>query len=87
MPPPRPSTTSFGTRFFIRDHRKLEEIPRGELGRRLEDEVKKFQDMQKTITRRVESFHAEQAGKKKNMFAEMEKKLKEEIEKKSKPPT
>jgi len=43
--------------------------------------------MQKTITRRVESFHAEQAGKKKNLFAEMEKKLKEEIEKKSKPPT
>ena len=76
---------SFGTRFFIRDHRKLEEIPRGELGRRLEEEVKKFQDMQKTITRRVESFHAEQAGKKKNLFAEMEKKLKEEIEKKSKP--
>jgi hypothetical protein len=76
---------SFGTRFFIRDHRKLEEIPRGELGRRLEEEVKKFQDMQKTISRRVESFQAEQAGKKKNLFAEMEKKLKEEIDKKSKP--
>jgi len=49
--------------------------------------VKKFQDMQKTITRRVESFHAEHAGKKRKLFAEMEKKLKEEIEKKSKPPT
>ncbi len=76
---------SFGTRFFIRDHCKIEEIPRGDAGRRLEDEVKKFQDLQKTITRRVESFQAEQAGKKKNLFAEMEKKLKEEIEKKNKP--
>lgn len=76
---------SFGIRFFIRDHCRLEEIPRGDAGRRLEEEVKKFQDLQKTITRRVESFQAEQAGKKKNLFAEMEKKLKEEIEKKTKP--
>ncbi len=75
---------SFGARFFIRDHLKLEEIPRGDTGRRLEEEVKKFQDLQKTITRRVEFFQAEQAGKKKSLFAEMEKKLKEEIEKKSK---
>ncbi|RPJ72064.1 MAG: hypothetical protein EHM15_09935 [Desulfobacteraceae bacterium] len=76
---------SFGARFFIRDHRKLEEIPRGETGPRLEDEVKKFQDLQKGIARRVESIQAEQLGKKKNLFAEMEKKLKEEIEKKTKP--
>ncbi|MCU0559073.1 MAG: hypothetical protein MUD16_02630 [Desulfobacterales bacterium] len=76
---------SFGIRFFIRDHCRLEEIPRGDAGRRLEEEVKKFQDLQKTIARRVESFQAEQAGKKKNLFAEMEKKLKEEIEKKTKP--
>ncbi len=76
---------SFGARFFIRDHCKLEEIPRGESGPRLEDEVKKFQDLQKAITRRVESIQAEQAGKKKKLFAEMEKKLKEEIEKKTKP--
>jgi hypothetical protein len=76
---------SFGVRFFIRDHGRLEEIPRGDAGRRLEEEVKKFQDLQKTITRRVESFQAEQAGKKKSLFAEMEKKLKEEIEKKTKP--
>lgn len=75
---------SFGARFFIRDHRRLEEIPRGETGPRLEEEVKKFQDLQKAITRRVESIQAEQAGKKKNLFAEMEKKLKEEIEKKTK---
>lgn len=76
---------SFGARFFIRDHCKLEQIPRGETGRRLEEEVKKFQDLQKTITRRVETFQAEQMGKKKSLFAEMEKKLKEEIEKKNKP--
>ena len=77
---------SFGERLFIRDHLKIEEIPRGEIGRRLEDEVKKFQDLQLNFTQKIETLQAEQAGKKKNLFAEMEKKLKEEIEKKSKTP-
>ena len=76
---------SFGARLFVRDHRKLEDIPRGELGRKLEDEVKKFQDHQRAFTQKIETLKAEQAGKKKNLFAEMEKKLKEELDKKSKP--
>lgn len=75
---------SFGTRLFVRDHLKLEDIPRGEFGRKLEDEVKKFQDTQRSFTQKIESLKAEQAGKKKNLFAEMEKKLKEELDKKSK---
>jgi len=78
---------SFGERLFIRDHLKVEDIPRGEIGRKLEEEVKKFQDHQRHFTQKIESLQAEQAGKKKSLFAEMEKKLKEEIEKKSKAPT
>jgi len=77
---------SFGARLFIRDHLKIEDIPRGETGRRLEEEVKKFQDLQRNFTQKIESLQAEQTGKKKNLFAEMEKKIKEEIEKKSKTP-
>jgi hypothetical protein len=76
---------SFGTRLFICDHRKLEEMPRDDSGRKIEDEVKKFQDMQRSFTQKIESLQAEQAGKKKNLFAEMEKKLKEELDKKTKP--
>ena len=75
---------SFGARLFVRDHCKLEEIPRGEFGRKLEDEVKKFQDSQRAFTQKIETLQAEQAGKKKSLFAEMEKKLKEELDKKSK---
>lgn len=78
---------SFGERLFIRDHLKIEDIPRGEVGRTLEDEVRKFQDLQRTFTQKIESLKAEQTGKKKSLFAEMERKLKEEIEKKSKTPT
>jgi hypothetical protein len=76
---------SFGSRLFVRDHLKLEDIPRGEFGRKLQDEVKKFQDTQRSFTQKIESLQAEQAGKKKNLFAEMEKKLKAELDKKPKP--
>jgi hypothetical protein len=75
---------SFGSRLFIRNHLKLEEIPRGEVGRKLQDELKKFQDTQRSFTQKIESFKAEQDGKKKNLFAEMEKKLKEELDRKAK---
>jgi DNA-binding IscR family transcriptional regulator len=77
---------SFGTRFFIKDHLKLEEIPRGEIGRKLEDEIRKFQDSQKGFARRMESLKAEHDDKKKSLFAEMERKLKEELDKKGKAP-
>ena len=75
---------SFGDRFFIRDHLKLEDIPRGQEENKLEEELKKFQDTQKALTQKIESFKAEQARKKKDLFSEMEKKLKAELEKKSK---
>ena len=75
---------SYGDRFFISDHLKLEDIPRGQEENKLEEELKKFQDTQKALSQKVESFKAEQAKKKKDLFSEMEKKLKAELEKKSK---
>ncbi|UCF92362.1 MAG: hypothetical protein JSW39_29535 [Desulfobacterales bacterium] len=73
---------SYGTRLFIRDHLKLEEITRDENDSRLENELKKFQESQKALTKKIRTLQAEQAEKKKNLFAEMEKKLKDELEKK-----
>ena len=73
---------SYGTRLFINDHLKLEELPRGEQESKLENDLKKFQDSQKAFSRKIESFQAQQKKKKKDLFAEMEKKLKEELEKK-----
>ena len=75
---------SYGDRFFIGDHLKLEDIPRGQEEKRFEEELKKFQDTQKALSQKVELFKAEQAQKKKDLFSEMEKKLKAELEKKSK---
>ena len=73
---------SYGARWYVGDHLKIEEIPRGEPGSKLEDELKKFQDSQKAISQKMEVFQAEQKQRKKDLFADMEKKLKEELEKK-----
>jgi len=73
---------SYGARWYIKDHLKIEDIPRGEPESKMEDELKKFQDSQKALSQKIETMQAEQKQKKKNLFADMEKKLKEEIEKK-----
>ena len=75
---------SFGVRLFVRDHLKIEDIPRGVQENKFEEELKKFQDHQKAFSHKIESFQAQQQQKKKDLFAEMEKKLKEELKKKPK---
>jgi hypothetical protein len=73
---------SYGTRLFVRDHLKIEGIPRNESDNSFEEELKKFQDNRKALSQKIETFQAEQKQKKKDLFAEMEKKLKSELEKK-----
>ena len=73
---------SYGTRLFVRDHLKIEDIPRGEPDSNFEDELKKFQDSRKAFSQKIETIQSQQKQKKKDLFAEMEKKLKEELDKK-----
>ena len=73
---------SFGTRLFIKDHLALEEIPKDARGSRLEDELKRFQDTKIDHDNKVATIHSKQAKKQKDLFAELEKKLKKTIEKK-----
>jgi len=74
---------SYGNRLFIRDFLKIEEIPRGDDESKLEEELKKFKESKKGLLQKIESIQTQQAEKKKNLFAEMEKKLKQELNKKS----
>ncbi len=74
---------SYGNRLFVRDHLKIEEIPRDADETQMEAELQKFKESQKALSEKIESIHAKQAQKKKNLFAEMEKKLKQELDKKS----
>ena len=73
---------TYGARYYVSDHLKIEDIPRGEPESKMADELKKFQDNQKAFSRKLESLQAEQKKKKQDLFADMEKKLKEELEKK-----
>jgi hypothetical protein len=73
---------SYGIRLFLRDHLKIEEIPRDTNETQLDEELQKFKNSQKALTEKIESIQAQQAKKKKDLFAEMEKKLKQELEKK-----
>ncbi|MBW2438765.1 MAG: hypothetical protein PVH74_07685 [Desulfobacterales bacterium] len=74
---------TYGNRLFVRDHLKIEEIPRDADGTQMEAELQKFKESQKALSEKIESIHAKQAQKKKDLFAEMEKKLKQELDKKS----
>jgi hypothetical protein len=73
---------AFGTHLFIRNHIAIENIQQGEQEDRLAHELEKFQNAQKERSKKIESLKAEQAAKKKNLFAEIEQKLKRDLEKK-----
>ncbi len=76
---------AFGTKLFIKNHLLLEDIPKGATEDNLEKELKKFQESKKDYTQKIELFKAEQEKKRKDLFAELEKKLKKDLdEKKSK---
>ena len=76
---------AFGTKLFIKDHLLLEEIPQGATEDNLEKELKKFQNAKKDYIQEIELFKTEKKKKKKNLFAELEKKFKKDLdEKKSK---
>ena len=75
-------TGAYGDRLFVRDHLKLEDLPREATTDRMQAELDRFQKAQKGLTRKVESIRAEQARKKKDLFSEVEKKLREAIDKK-----
>jgi len=72
---------AFGTRLFVVDHIKIEEIPRGETGSSMEAELRKFKDSQKGLEKKVENIKAEQDKKKKDLFADIEKAFKKKTKK------
>ncbi len=73
---------AFGTKLYIKDHLRIESLPRESKDNRLEEELKKFQEAQKQLSKKVESIQAEQDKKKKDLFAKLNKQLKEGLEKK-----
>ncbi len=75
---------AFGTRLFIKNHLKIEEIPKAEKDSSLTEALKKFQDSKKDFTKKIESFQAQQTKKQQALFAELEKKMKKGSDNKEK---
>jgi hypothetical protein len=67
---------AFENHLFIKDHLKIEEIPKDKKEDKLEEALKKFKDSKKDFSKKIESFQAKQAKKQKALFAELEEKLK-----------
>jgi len=72
----------YGLRLSVKDHIKIEDIPKEEKESALEDELTKFKETQKSFVNKIASFTTKQKEKKKSLFDEVEKKLKKELDKK-----
>ncbi|QTA85482.1 hypothetical protein [Desulfonema magnum] len=71
---------AYGARLFIKDHLKIEEIPRAEKGSSLREEIEKFQNTKKDFEQKIESFQAEKAERQKTLFAEIESRLRQKTD-------
>ena len=70
---------AFGQRWGVLDHLKLESLPRARENSELDDALKRFQSERDKLAQKVESIKEEQARKKKDLFAGIEKKLKKDL--------
>jgi hypothetical protein len=74
--------SGFNDRIVVGNHLAIEELPRDTEESRLEQELKKFRKGKDVMKEKVASIKAQQDQKKQDLFAEIEKKLKQKMEKK-----
>ncbi|MBU4319304.1 MAG: hypothetical protein KKF30_18755 [Proteobacteria bacterium] len=71
--------SAFGTKLFIKDHLELEKLPRTEQDAPIKDDIEKFMSQKQDQFKEIESIKAKQDQKKKDLFAEIEQRLKDKI--------
>ncbi len=74
--------SAYGDRWVVADHLKIEDLPRDTAASQLEQQLKKYQAEKDHLTSKVEAIKAQQAQKQKDLFADIEKKLKKDLNKK-----
>ncbi len=72
----------YGTRLFIKDHLKIEEIPQTGAESSLREEIERFQSAKKDFRHKIASLQAEKAERQKNLFADIESQFKKNLDKK-----
>jgi DNA-binding Lrp family transcriptional regulator len=73
--------SAYGQRYAVGDHLKLEELPRSAESSKLDEELQRFKNERNKMEKKVESIQSQQAQKQKDLFAEIEKKLKKNLKK------
>jgi DNA-binding Lrp family transcriptional regulator len=71
--------SGFNDRIVVANHLAIEDLPRDAEESRLEQELKKFKKGKNVMEEKVASIKAQQDQKKQDLFAEIEKKLKQKI--------
>jgi hypothetical protein len=66
----------FGTRLFVANHTRLEEIPRSDEGKGMAAEIEKFRAARKNVDLDIEAFKQRKQEEQRKKFAEIEEKLK-----------
>lgn len=69
----------FSTKVSVANHLEIESLPKEEAGNNLAQELEQFMSKKKDMDKKVESIQAELDAKKKDMFSELEKKLKKNM--------
>jgi hypothetical protein len=72
---------AYEERWTLRDHLRLEELPRATSISQLDSALEKFKSERQKLAEKVESIKEQQAKKKKDLFADIEKKLKKDLAK------
>ena len=73
----------YGKRLFIKDHLAIENIPKDGQESRFDEALKAFQNSRKAYEHKVATIKADQEKKKQHLFADLEKKVKQDLKKKN----
>ncbi len=72
---------AYGPRVCIKDHLKIENIPKGSKESSIKNDLKKFQDSQKKFSKKIEDMQVKHKKKQQDLFAELDQKLKDKLNK------
>lgn len=76
---------AFEERIYLKDHLRLEELPRQEKASNLEVELQRLKEDKERKQQEIERLQASQGDKKKELFTDLERQLKEGLKRKKNP--
>lgn len=71
--------SAFGDRWGVDDHLKIESLPKEAATSQIDDALKQFKAEKSKMAQKIEAIKEEQAKKQKDLFSEIEKKLKRDL--------